>query len=842
MTADILRGIESARLLGQSDEDIFEHIKSSPKISQDYESAISSGKNPKEVDKYLKDKFGLKTESKNLFQNIYNTLTTNPFAYGLEKIAGRNPISENIQEAQTGLVSGMHAGILSAPHEIAHFPENMLQSMQEFHGGDNPGFFEEENVGLRSIVEPAMKGLDWVAEKTGLKDLTKNLYTFEQAKELLKGEDSELKTHAGKAFERIGAGAGTAGPVGAVVGAADYLAELTGMSPEQRGVMALMIAKVPKSEPGVIPVKGKLLKSEPIRTVNDLAAKMIAHNPDDLNMSTLKAAYDLNIPLEEIPLQALYKNGLPNLMEGISQNSFLGSKRFDNLLGNFTFELTSKVEDIIGSTPIDTGMELITSKEHLGEPKFNNTLPEIFENAAPQLEIPKHETGKIGANTLKSYEEGISEKYKSLYDKVYFTENDVLSPKSSDYVDLFHTVQSVENKLKSKGFQGAERKEALGVINELKTLFNEKNKPIKLEDVRKNIIDLNKKISFENPTLVNLLEPVASKMRQIMEIASETTENLNPLLEANKLYREKSQFFQDPIMKSLMKMTDEQFYKAIRSRPSYLKKFSEFAEKTGQTQALNDLKGKIMADVLEKPLKASTPKELASSITDKVIQETRELEPFYPELKGLSKSLQEIKKMASQFVTPDQQVKSKLRQKILEDIMTDSEFNETLQKMNSPKGISIIREILKDTPQGRKLMESLERKKVEQVLYDGVKKQELELSDLSKVFDKPRNDMILKTLLSDKNYQQAKNIAHLAKQYEKGSKTHSGLKNRFALSLVYGVIPALYLTPATATLGISSIAYLLRSENFKKSLITQAKKQYDIKNKKPKGKSLSPKH
>lgn len=841
MTLDIYDGIKQARNSGQTDEEIFNYIKSTPKISAEYQSAIEAGKNPKDVDKYLKQKLNLNAkQEKTPFQNAYETLTTNPAAYILEKTIGKNPISEGLQTVQSELVSGAHAGLLSLPHEITHFPENMLKSMQEFHGGDNPGFFEEGNSGLRSIIEPPLQALDWLSQKTGLKDLTKNLYTFQQAKELLRG-DEEPEGHLGKASERIGAGLGTAGPIGGIIGAADYIAEIGGLSPEQRGIMALMIAKVPKNQTGVIPTSGKLIKSEPINSVNDLAAKMIAYNPDDINLKTMKAAFDLNIPIEDIPLQALYKNGLPNLMEGISQNSFVGSRKFDNLLGNFTTELTSKVDNLIGNSPIDAGIELITSKEHIGEPNFKNFLPEVFENTAPQLEIPKHETGKIGTNVLKLYDEGITSDYKNLYDQVQFKINDLLRPSSSQYDALEKKIKSVQKKLSSKGFKGGERREALGVISDIKELFKMKEtvhpitgeilkeKPnIKLEHIRKNIQDLNKTISYEHPSLVNLLEPIAEEMRSIIDSAAQDKPHLYPLLEANELFREKAQFFQDPIIKHLLGMTDEAFYRAIRNKPSYLKKFSDFAEKTDQTAALNDLKGKIMADILEKPLKATSPKEFVQAITDKVIQETRELEPFYPELKGLSKSLEDGRKYTAQFLKPEEQFKSKIRQKILEDIMSDSDFTDTLNLMNSPKGISLVESTLANTPQGKNLYKSLKRKKIEQVLYEGSHQQEINLQEFAKVFDNAKSDAILKTLLSPENYRDAKTIAILAKEYVQGSKKHQALKTRFEKGVGLGLVPALFLSPIKTTLGVGSMALYLTSKSFKKALLDRTKNQYDL--------------
>jgi len=858
MTPNFQDKIKAYKEAGATDEEIFEKIKTTPEYQEKYQQSLNAGVPVKQIEDHAKETYGLNFKApKTMLQSAFSTLSQNPLGYAVETIAGRNPVSESLKESSEAITTAIPAALLSLPHSIINAPGNIVKASQEFHGGENPGFFEEGNIGLRSLVEPPLKFFDWVAETSGLKDFSKeNLYSFDQALEMLRGEYNPPQTGIGQFSERVAAGAGTAGPVGAIIGGLDYVAEQAGLSPEQRGVMALMIGKVPQKN-APINVKGKLISSgkEAINNVNDLAAKLITNNPDNLNVPTLRAAYDLKMPIENIPLQALYKGGLPNLLEGISQNSFFGAGKFNNLLQNFTTEMTARVDDVISSMSIDEGLEVISSKEQLGEQQFNNMLPQLFESAVPQLDIPKHQTGQVGTSAIKRYDEDITDKYKTLYDQVKFNPNDLVRPSSSEYDNLQKKVKEVRKKLSSKGFKGAERKEALGVLSEINTLFKLKEtihpvtgevileKPnIKLEDIRKNIQDLNKTISYEHPTLVNLLEPVANEMRSIMDSAASNKPHLQPLLEANALFREKAQFFQDPIMKKLHNMTDEQFYRAIRNNPSYLKKFSDFAESVGETAALNDLKGKILADVLEGPLKATSPKELASKITDKVIKETRELEPFYPELKGLSKTLEKIKKTASEFNTPEEVYKSNLRQKILEDILSDSDFSETLKIMNSPKGIYLVRNTLKGTEQGRNLLKNLERKKVEQCLYKGPKKQEIDLAEIAEVFADPKTDVLMKTLLTPENYKQAHDLSKVASGFKEGLKSHKNLKHKFEKGVGLGIVPAFFLAPIKTTLGVGTVAYYMTSKNFKKSLIDSTKKQFDLINKPAKktGKATPP--
>lgn len=842
MNPNIQDSIKQARDAGYTDEYIFNQIKSSPKYAEKYAQAEETGLNSKEVDKYLKQDLQLNVEQpKSFLQKAYGALSYNPVAELLEYGIGKNPVSENLKEISQSLGTALPAAFISLPNELAHLPGNIVEASKEHRQGEEVPYSEP----FDKFVNGAMKGLDWAFEKTGLKKGSEIFPSFEEAVNALRPEENAPKTHLGKATERGTAGL-LAGPVGVVGGIADYVGEQAGMSPEQRAIMSLMVAKVgkgPKAHPKTI--YGELLPKEPIRNVNDLASRLISSNPENLNTQTLKAAYELSMPLENIPVQALYKNGVANLMEGISQNSFVGANRFNSLLENFTNEMTSRVDQVIDSMPIDTGLEEISTKGQIGEPEFVNTLPQLFIQAAPQLDIPKYQTGEIGTNALEAYDQDITQRYKDLYNQAEFMPNDLLRPSSSEYTNHEKIVKSVEKLLKSKGFKGAERKEGLRVLKAYKTLFAPKitihpvtgkeikTKPnIKLEDIRKNIQDFNKTISYEHPSLVNLMEPIASDLRSILDNAASNKPHLAPLLEANALFRQKAQFFNDPLIKKLLNMTGEQFYRAVRNNPSILRRFSEFANEVGQTEALNELKGRIMADVFEKALKAQSSKEMVSAINDKLIKEVRELEPFYPELAGVSRGLNQFRREHARHLTPQEQFKSKIRQKILEDIMSDSDFTDTLKIMNSLKGIDLVRETLRGTEQGRSLLKTLERKKVAECLYNGPQKQEITLAELAEVFENPKTDAILKKLLSDKNYQDAKSLSKIAEGFQEGKKSHKYVKKKFEKAAGLGAIGSLFLAPVSTVIGVGALSYFLTSKSFKAQLMKNTESQFNQSRKK----------
>jgi hypothetical protein len=895
MNNDYNSKIKQSRDAGFSDEEIFNKMKETPEFKEKYSASEKQGVSSKEIDNYVKNKYNLNFKPQKTFlQNAVSALSNNPItnthSYLLEKAIGKNPISDTINEMRTALVSAPPAALMSLPNELFHGPENILKATEEFHKGEEPRKWYDPE--LRTITDPILKAADWFFDVSGLKEVSSHGPSFEEAISKFRQEEEAPRSHLGKAIERVGAGLGSAGPIGAFAGLADYIGEQSGMSPEQRAVMSLMVGKIQK---GPKTIHGELLPKEPIESVNNLAARLIAYDPENINTQTMKAAYDLKMPIEQIPLQAIYKNGLPNLMEGISQNSFFGEKKFNKLLEDFTTDMTKRVDEIIDSVPIDDIGD-ITTREDIGEPKFDNFLPALIQASAPQLDIPKHQTGKVGTSALQIVHEKLTEDISNAYEQVQLTQKDILSPNDPEYFFISKGIKEARKKLESKGFKGSARKAALKVIDEVEDLYTNKVKtefgkpiegpprpleskfeiediggynykrhgneipsytktkktkivpgevifekekktpnvswkerqPIQFSDIVKNLQDLNKTISYEQPGVMNLVMPIANAMRRVIQSAAERNPKLNSLVLANGKFAKKAEMFNDPLLNKLTNMTDEQFYRAVRNNPSYLKKFSDFAEKTGMTAELDDLKGRIIADVLEAPLKATTPKELVRSITDKVIKEMRELEPFYPEMKGMSKSLQETKKMAAQFETPEAQFKSKIRKEIFEDILSDSDFTSTLNRMNTPKGISLVRDALKNTKQGRSLLKTLERKKIEQALYNGPKTQEINLSDVAVAFENPKTDAILKTLLPAENYKQAQNLSKIAQQYEKGTKTNKGLKTKFEKGVGLGIVPAIFMAPVQTTLGVGTMAFYLTSKNFKKALIENAKKQYDL--------------
>lgn len=816
--------IKKAREENFSDYQIFQQLKEDPEIQQKYAQAEESGIKSNEVDSFLSERYGLKPKTpKTLMQSVYSGLASNPLAWGIEKVVGENPVSDSLRDVSKSFANAP-AHLLSLPRNIVDFPGNLVQSSEDYWNQQPEDQQRNPNL-IRGITDPIAKGLDYALDKTGIKGLVdENLPNYDEASAYFRQPEDAPKSHAGKFTERSVGGFSTAGPIGAVAGAADYIAEEVNLSPEYRALMSFMLRK---ADQGPKTIYGEILPKEPIQGPGDLAARMLTFDKDAVNFPVIKAAAELNIPIETIPLQALYKTGMPNLIEGVGQNSMIGSGRFNSFLNDFSGEMSTQLNKVIDAMPMDVGMNEVTTVQQLGELPFENPVKTLVQDVAPQIETPKYETGKIGKNAIQQYDQDITSRYNDLYNQVKFTEKDVLDPRSADYTALQDTIKKVTTKLDSEGFVGPERKEALSVLSDVQSLFGEDNKPIPLETLRKNVQDLSKKVNYQHPSMINLIEPVIGKMRNIIEIASNNNPNLSALKEANKLFREKSEFFKDPLMKKLNGLTDEQFYKTVRSNPSYLKKFQEFSEQTGQTEAFTSLKNRILGDILEKILNAKNPKELASAINDKALSETRELQQFFPELPELSKTLQVAKHRAKEFSAPKEMAKSKAREMILSDIMSASGMEQTLKLMNNAEGIDLVRETLKGTKEGKEILKSLERKKVEQLLYDGPKKQEIDLVELGKVFNDSKKDILLKKLLPEENYKQAKNLSKIAEEYQKGIESHSNIKKKFDTGVGLGLIPALMMAPTKTVIGIGTLAYYLTSKNFRKMMAENAKRQYD---------------
>lgn len=844
--------IRQAREEKFSDEQIFNQLKSMPDFQEKYAEAEKSGINPNDIDKFVTKNYGLKPEKpKTMLQKVYSALSYNPIAEGIESLVGENPVSQGLKEVSSAFANAP-AALLALPRSLVDAPGNLVKSSEEF-SKNQPGR-EAETWGdyldpevrnpnlIRGITDPVAKGIDYGLEQTGIKGLVDQyLPNYEETSNYFRQEKDNPKTGVGQFAERTVGGLVTAGPIGAVAGAADYVGEQLGFSPEYRAIMSMAMRKKDQGYPKTI--YGEILPAEPINSPNELAARLLTYDSDSLNIPVLKAAAEMNLPIESIPLQALYKNGLPNLMEGIAQNSLIGASRFSNIMDNFSEDMSGRLNRVIESMPVDEGANQVTTIEQLGEKNFDNPLPILFTSAAPQLEVPKHVTGSIGKNAIQRFDESITSQYENAYKEVKFTKNDLLKPESREYLELKNEISNVKKKLSSKGFQGGERKEALNVLSEINSLFEYKKDkegnrikdengkpiplPIKLENIRKNIQDLNKTINYEFPSLVNLIEPVAKNMRSLLQSYAESTENLKSLAQANKLFKQKADIFNDPLMKKLHSMTDEQFYRTVKNNPSYMKKIIEFGELTGQTGEINQLKGQIMGDILEKALKATSPKELVSGLSDSVIKQIRELEPMYPELKGLSTSLQLAKRKAQNFSSPKEMAKSNTRQIILDDIMSASGMEKTMKIMSTPEGIDLVRETLKGNKQGETILKNLERKKIEQALYKGPQKQEITLVEMGEVFKDSKTDAILKKLLSPENYNEAKNLSKIAEEYQKGLAAHQKIKQRFDLGAGgVGTLAGLFISPVKTVIGVGTLAYYLTSKNFRKLMAENAQRKY----------------
>lgn len=888
--------VQKAKSSGLSDSDIFEHLKSKESVSGYIGAAKEKGVPEKDVENHITEKYGIQPETpRTWYQSALRRLT------GLVPTIGGDYLKDRFGSAEVSELANAPAAFISsaltAPRNAIDYPANLAKAEFEHWNPDLAQYSPEID-----FSKPYTGFGDEIPEEGDIRGLASLYPNYQSLRDTLIAEKDRPQTAIGRGVETLSASA-AGGPLGLAFGAAEIGGEAVGLSPATRSAIGLagarrvnpsikgkVLPKIPETPVGTpqlsqkgatIDIGGRsppapgrfdrfmtelmeptpFLETKKITSTAELAAKMLTRNPENINFDVIRAANELGIPLQIIPMQTLTKGGLPNFIEGVVENSMFGSKKFNGLLKDFTREMTHNIDKVISSIPIDE-IATVTPKD-IGEPEFNNFLPMVLENQVPALNVPKHKTGKIGTSAIKAFETRLSSDITNAYEGVKLTDTDVLKPEDAEYRYIQRGINSARRELQSKGYQSSDRKAALAALSKVQKLYEMREKidpetgkvvidpktkkpvmekaPIRFSDIKKNLNDLNKRINYAEPSIINLITPAANAMRNVIDSAADRIPALSELKEANKLFGYKAQIFKDPIVEKLSNMTDEQFYRAVRNNPTYLGKFKEIAEKSGNRKDYDDLRGAILADILEGPMNANSPQEMASKITDKVIKEVRELEPFYPELKGLSQGLQTAKKAASALNTPRGRVKSAIRQEVMEDLVSEGDFGRTLARMNKPEGVKLVQETLNDTPQGKKIMKNLEQKKTEQLLYKGPKKTQVTLADLADVFKDPTTDAVLRHLLDKPNYDNAKRLALIAEKFEEGKATGQALKKNFEKgaigSTAVGVGGALGtgalvglaalspLTIGSATVGIGLMAKWLNSKNFRENIVKELKRQ-----------------
>lgn len=829
---------------------------------------------------FLGNKFGVNLKPKekkgNLFSKAFRNLV-DPIGVELEN-RGKENNNKDLEEVGRELTPSIASGALGIPRGIIDFPTNLIRSQVQFRfpdieqpesSVDNPfGSFNPSQayVPTSANIPELQQDPLFTEDIPEIGDVFGPLFrgsipgTTEIRDALFPGTGNP-ETEAGQRAQRIGefAGGGAlGGPVGSLIGAGlgaiDFNLEQQGVSPAHRALVSTGVGTLGGTASSLISkpklkTSAKDIKSSTINTANDLANKILFRNPEDINFEVLKDLVDSGIDPTEVPIQTYTKGGIPNLIEGVSENSQFGQNRFNKIMNEFSKSMTEQADKILDSFPIEEINTAVTA-ENLGEPQFQNPLTKTLNDVAPQLDLTRQEIGQIGLEYIKSIDESLKESVNQAYGDVKLTKKDVINPESQAYEGIKRSIKAAREKIGGKGFIGGERKEALSVLRQVNQLFKPENtppskllntsgepivkggknvKPIALTDIIKNIQALNKALNYENPAVINLLMPVANAMRDALKLEALNNSKLAPFLRANEIFAQRANLFKNPTIENLSKLSGEKFFNAIKN-PSVLDEFKNFAQETGSIKAYDNVRGALLSDILRGPLEADTPKQLASKLTDGVIDKVRQIEKFYPEYQDLTQGLRKAKEEALQFSSPEALRKSQIIQDVLQYQIGDDIPSVVLKEMNTTKGIDLVRDTLSATENGKKIFNSIARKKVEQILYDGSKKTEINLKDLSGVLKDEKNVALLKKLLPDENFKQLEKLTRIAEGLQEGKMTGQSLKKNLEKYVTGGAILGFFgsafglplASPTAGVVGIYALSKALTSKNFRQSLIKRS--------------------
>ena len=872
---------------GYSDEEIYSYLQGKNEVQEFKQKAAEQAIPEPQVREYLGDKLGIQTKKKpNLLQK------------SLELMAGPLPAIGEALGIQSladlkALPGAFLSGAAGAPRSLLDFPQQLSQAQIEH---DYPGTQQVPSatgnrfLDLRPETAYVPPG-DEIPEHGDIGPLIRALLpSAQQSTETLVGETSMPKTPVGEAAFRTAqmAGGGAAGgPLGLAtgggIGALDYLLEQAGVSPVARAAGETLIGAVPGKQiakrglervtgetfppkppppptdviPSITEQAGKIaadttkrwlkdtkqsLKSKSINSLNDLAAKVLIRDPENVNLQTIADLKAVGIDPAEVPLQVYTKGGLPNLLEGAQENSLFGGKRFKEITEQFTKEMTQRADAILDTFPIEE-INTAVNEESLGAPKFDNYVAQTFDELAPQLNLRQREVGEIAKSAITDLDTSLQKQAKDLYDSVQFTDTDAIYGDNPNYNSLRNKIAEVEKKLSGEGFIG-EKSGARAVLNKVKELYKQEIKkdlitgaklvkePIKYSDLKDNLQALNSAMNYENPAIMNLLMPVANEIRAILSRESISNPKLIPFLQAQEIFGQRARLMNDPTFRKLYNKTDEQFAREI-TKPTNMAAYEKFANETNNLPAYDNLRGAALANELRPSFAAETPEQYASSLTSSKLAKLRELEPFFPEYENMVEGLQQSKEHAQNFVTPEEQIKSSIRQDLINSQISGEIPSKTLKIMDTPKGIDLTRETLIQTPQGESLYKSLARKKLEQIIYDGTKKTEINFSDLGNIFKDEKSVAILENILDSKTFHDLELLSRVSESFQEGKLVAESSKKYMQKALVGGMGlsaasflfgPGIGGPISAATIGASTLANILISKNFRRSALKRIEK------------------
>lgn len=641
-------------------------------------------------------------------------------------------------------------GLRYIPSQLQPFEGEMPPEADEFWTG---------NIG---------PGLDVLPTIGELKGLEKGVKEFT-------GVDLEPRDSLEEAVERglhFAGGAGVGGVPGLVAGGAvglgDYLAEKAGIAPfiRQTAILGAPIAKAgAKKAVGALKTK--------TGSLSEIASNAIKIRDQNLNLDTLEAIDRLG--LENVPIQAYTKGGIMNLLEGATGESYFGQKAYNDLTNSFTKDLTNQlVQNIESISPIDLkGLPEGTFEKASG-PMFKNELPDRLDRVSTMKFSNRDQSGR----TVKDYLENVESKVKSKQHELYKNVDEIignleLEPASKEYNGLRAKILRNIKDVEGKGFIGG-REEAVRVLRKTLEMFEE-GEPVQVRDIWINKKAYNKKINYENPDVINLIEPTQNAMRDVLN------EKLGePYQKAENLVQIRQRLLTgNKLIKKFRKATPSQAFDMLKD-PAVLDAFQDIFRlggKEGQEMS-GMIRRHVLEDVLgDKLITAKSPKDFSSGLTPAKNEQLTNLARHYPEAADLRRDLLISQKSAQQHTTPSALFKSK----ILKDVVTSLAQNElpafTLQQMKNPTTFLQVKDALTQTAHGKPIYDALRRAAVEKLYspafdIDGT----LNLKKMNEISQ--TNKPILDRLMDPKQKSTLMDIYKVSRGLEEGSMANTTMKRR----------------------------------------------------------------
>lgn len=808
-----------------------------------------------QVRQYIGSEYNLDTRNKpTVFQSALESLT-GPIPFIADQL-GIQPIADI-----KSLPGKAVAGALGAARSVLDAPENVSKAQYKY---NHPEMSDEE-------INEKFNEID-----THSGDIIGNaarsiLPTTQEVEKRTVAETSQPQSGVGQFLGDVATGVGAGaigGPINALVGGGltitDKALEAAGFSPYQRAAVPLFIGKAqqsairpseitqvgPPSKPWRSSVVNKT-RSKPIDSASQLAAKVAIRDPAIINFQVLEDLKSMGFDIANVPIQAYTEGGLANLLEGAQENSIMGSKKYNNLISNFTKDMTTRAENVLEGFPIEDVNEAVTH-ESLGEPVFENPVRNTFESLAPNLNLTRQEVGRIGTGTINAFDESMAAQARGLYAQSQFNDNQFIAPNDPDYAALQRVSRDVRRNFEGRGFIGPTREKALGILNNFDELFEPPEQPelpvilgpngqpfpqevvpenILYSDLRKNLNALNDTVDYEMANVMNLLEPLNREMRSIFRRRSVNEPELVPFVQAQEVFSNRARLLGDQTLRRLYNMPDEQFYNAMR-KPSNLQAFRDFALETGNESAYDNLRGALIIKDLRPAFEANTPGDMARNISNATIEKFRDLQPFYPEYPDMANGLARVKNEAKN-IGPEEMIRSDIREDAIQYQIDGRIPSVVLARMNNRKGINLVRSTLGETTQGRQLFNAFARKKIEQIIYDKTKKNEINIKDLATVFNDAESTEVLRALLPPKNFAELETLTRIAQGFGKGSKASAGMKRNFDKYILFGssltsllmgaglgAIPGA--TTYAGTFALNQFAKGIMSPNIRKAMVEKA--------------------